>query len=49
MTIPATHAEIEQLYLQCELNGYRSVCISACQSEDGALQGYLCQLLVVTR
>lgn len=35
MTIPATHAEIEQLYLQCELNGYRSVCISACQSEDG--------------
>ncbi|KIP75821.1 chromosome partitioning protein ParA [Vibrio harveyi] len=35
MTIPATHAEIEQIYLQAELKGHRSLCIVACQSEDG--------------
>ncbi|MDF6016485.1 AAA family ATPase [Vibrio harveyi] len=35
MTIPATHAEIEQIYLQSELKGYRSISVVACQSEDG--------------
>ncbi|EDP60101.1 AAA family ATPase [Vibrio sp. AND4] len=35
MTIPATHAEIEQIYLQSELKGYKSICVLACQSEDG--------------
>ncbi|MHA2812008.1 AAA family ATPase [Vibrio campbellii] len=35
MTIPATHAEIEQIYLQSELKGYKSICVVACQSEDG--------------
>ncbi|MCK6264951.1 chromosome partitioning protein ParA [Vibrio sp. ZSDE26] len=35
MTIPATHAEIEQLYLSAELSGCKSLCITACQSLDG--------------
>ncbi|USD39946.1 AAA family ATPase [Vibrio sp. SCSIO 43135] len=35
MTIPATHAEIEQIYLAAELAGCRSLCITACQSGDG--------------
>lgn len=35
MTIPATHAEIEQIYLQSELKGHKSLCVLACQSEDG--------------
>lgn len=35
MAIPATHAEIEQLYLSAELAQCRSVCITACHSGDG--------------
>lgn len=35
MTISATHAEVEQLYLASELNGQRSICVTACQSGDG--------------
>jgi len=35
MTISATHAEIEQLYLASELNGQRSICVTACHSGDG--------------
>lgn len=35
MTISATQAEIEKLYLASELNGYRSTCITSCQSGDG--------------
>lgn len=35
MTISATQAEVEKLYLTAELNGYRSTCITACQSGDG--------------
>ncbi|GEM75414.1 AAA family ATPase [Vibrio sagamiensis] len=35
MSIPATHAEIEQIYLQNEINGFRSICIVGCQSGEG--------------
>lgn len=35
MSIPATHAEIEQLYLATELNGHKSICITSCHSGDG--------------
>ncbi|MEZ8104232.1 chromosome partitioning protein ParA [Vibrio cortegadensis] len=35
MTISATHAEIEQLYLSAELEKCRSICITACHSGDG--------------
>ncbi|MFM2590003.1 chromosome partitioning protein ParA [Vibrio sp. TBV020] len=35
MIIPATHTEIEQIYLAAEMNGCRSLCITACQSGDG--------------
>ena len=35
MSIPATHAEIEQIYLQNEIHGFRSICIVGCQSEEG--------------
>ena len=35
MTISATQAEVEKLYLTSELNGHRSTCITACQSGDG--------------
>ncbi|MEH0741026.1 chromosome partitioning protein ParA [Vibrio cholerae] len=35
MTIPATHAEIEQLYLAAEMQGCRSICITSCNSGDG--------------
>ncbi|WGV99057.1 chromosome partitioning protein ParA [Vibrio sp. YMD68] len=35
MAIPATHAEIEQIYLSAELSGCKSLCITACQSLDG--------------
>ncbi|WP_394251013.1 chromosome partitioning protein ParA [Vibrio profundi] len=35
MTIPATHAEIEQLYLTSELNGHKSICVTSCHSGDG--------------
>ena len=35
MTIPATHAEIEQIYLAAELAESKSLCITACQSLDG--------------
>ncbi|WP_122055359.1 tyrosine-protein kinase family protein [Vibrio sp. Evd11] len=35
MTISATHAEVEQLYLASELNGQRSICVTACHSGDG--------------
>ncbi|MGO2320758.1 MAG: chromosome partitioning protein ParA, partial [Vibrio toranzoniae] len=35
MTISATHAEVEQLYLASELNGQRSICVTACQPGDG--------------
>ena len=33
--IPATHCEIEQIYLAAEMSGGRSFCITACQSGDG--------------
>ncbi len=29
MTISATHAEVEQPYLASELNGQRSICVTA--------------------
>jgi Mrp family chromosome partitioning ATPase len=35
MSLPATHAEIEQIYLSAELNGCRSLCLTACQSGEG--------------
>jgi Mrp family chromosome partitioning ATPase len=35
MTIPATHAEIEDLYLNAELKQCRSVCLTACNSGEG--------------
>ncbi|MEX0335084.1 chromosome partitioning protein ParA [Vibrio tubiashii] len=35
MIIPATHTEIEQIYLAAEMNECRSLCITACQSGDG--------------
>ncbi|USD67800.1 CpsD/CapB family tyrosine-protein kinase [Vibrio sp. SCSIO 43136] len=35
MTIPATHYEIEQLYLSAELAECRSICLTGCQSGDG--------------
>ncbi|WP_299692553.1 chromosome partitioning protein ParA [uncultured Vibrio sp.] len=35
MTISATHAEIEQLYLASELNAHNSICVTACHSGDG--------------
>ncbi|NOH96362.1 chromosome partitioning protein ParA [Vibrio sp. 99-70-13A1] len=35
MTISATHAEIEQLYLASELNEHKSICVTACHSGDG--------------
>lgn len=35
MTISATHAEVEQLYLASELNELRSICVTACHSGDG--------------
>ncbi|GAA5644690.1 protein-tyrosine kinase [Vibrio proteolyticus] len=35
MTIPATHSEIEQIYLAAELSQCRSLCLTACHSGDG--------------
>ncbi|MGR5095376.1 chromosome partitioning protein ParA [Vibrio maritimus] len=35
MTIPATHAEIEELYLNAELKQCRSICLTACNSGEG--------------
>ncbi|MFA0077924.1 chromosome partitioning protein ParA [Vibrio artabrorum] len=35
MTISATHTEVEQLYLASELNGQKSICVTACHSGDG--------------
>ncbi|MGF1755364.1 chromosome partitioning protein ParA [Vibrio makurazakiensis] len=35
MSIPATHTEIEQLYLAAEINGHKSICITSCHSGDG--------------
>lgn len=35
MIIPATHTEIEQIYLAAEMSECRSMCITACQSGDG--------------
>lgn len=35
MTIPATHAEIEELYLSAELKQCRSICLTACNSGEG--------------
>ncbi|NVD06709.1 CpsD/CapB family tyrosine-protein kinase [Vibrio sp. JPW-9-11-11] len=35
MTIPATHSEIEQIYLAAEMAQCRSLCITACHSGDG--------------
>ena len=35
MIIPATHTEIEQIYLAAEMSKSRSLCITACQSGDG--------------
>lgn len=35
MSIPSTHAEIEQIYLAAELAGCKSLCITACQSDEG--------------
>ncbi|MDC5707387.1 chromosome partitioning protein ParA [Vibrio europaeus] len=35
MIIPATHTEIEQIYLAAEMSESRSLCITACQSGDG--------------
>ncbi len=36
MTIPATHTEIEQIYLNAEMQGCRSICITACNSGEGS-------------
>ncbi|WP_174855898.1 chromosome partitioning protein ParA [Vibrio atypicus] len=33
--IPATHSEIEQIYLAAEMSQSRALCITACQSGDG--------------
>lgn len=33
--IPATHSEIEQIYLAAEMSQCRSICITACQPGDG--------------
>lgn len=33
--IPATHNEIEQIYLAAESNHSRSICVTACHSGDG--------------
>ncbi|MBA5763540.1 chromosome partitioning protein ParA [Vibrio sp. 404] len=33
--IPATHNEIEQIYLAVEANASRSICVTACHSGDG--------------
>jgi Mrp family chromosome partitioning ATPase len=35
MSIPSTHAEIEQIYLAAELSGSHSLCITACQPNEG--------------
>ncbi|MCG9656391.1 CpsD/CapB family tyrosine-protein kinase [Vibrio mediterranei] len=35
MSIPATHAEIEELYLNAELKQCRSISITACNSQEG--------------
>ncbi|GAL25619.1 predicted protein SypD [Vibrio variabilis] len=35
MTIPATHAEIEELYLKAELQQCRTICMTACNSGEG--------------
>ncbi|QJY36292.1 chromosome partitioning protein ParA [Vibrio europaeus] len=35
MIIPATHTEVEQIYLAAEMSESRSLCITACQSGDG--------------
>lgn len=35
MIIPATHTEVEQLFLAAEFASSRSICITACQSGDG--------------
>ncbi|HAS6349476.1 chromosome partitioning protein ParA [Vibrio sp. IRLE0018] len=35
MTIPATHAEIEQIYLKAELEQIRTICLTGCCSGDG--------------
>lgn len=35
MTIPATHSEIEQIYLNIATSGYQSVCVVGCQPEEG--------------
>ncbi|SEG29572.1 tyrosine-protein kinase family protein [Vibrio hangzhouensis] len=35
MTIPATHAEIEELYLNAELKQCRSISVTACNSFEG--------------
>ncbi|MDF5512360.1 chromosome partitioning protein ParA, partial [Vibrio parahaemolyticus] len=32
MTIPATHAEIEQIYLQSEQKGHKTICVVGCKS-----------------
>ncbi|EGA68953.1 putative capsular polysaccharide biosynthesis protein [Vibrio sinaloensis DSM 21326] len=33
--IPATHSEIEQIYIAAEMSQSRSICVTACQSSDG--------------
>ncbi|MEZ8823843.1 AAA family ATPase [Vibrio amylolyticus] len=35
MSIPSTHAEIEQIYLAAEMASCKSLCITACQSDEG--------------
>ncbi|WKY56768.1 chromosome partitioning protein ParA [Vibrio sp. SNU_ST1] len=35
MTITAIQAEVEQLYLASSLNGYESICVTACHAGDG--------------
>lgn len=35
MIIPATHSEIEQIYLAAEMSDAKSLCITACQSGEG--------------
>ncbi|MFC1233475.1 CpsD/CapB family tyrosine-protein kinase [Vibrio sp. F74] len=35
MTIPAMHAEIEQIFIEAELADCRSLCITSCQSGEG--------------
>ncbi|RTZ16809.1 chromosome partitioning protein ParA [Vibrio aquaticus] len=35
MIIPATHTEVEQIYLAAEMQGCRSVCVTSCQPGDG--------------